>query len=510
MEYSRTKKVFLNALGGIAARAFSIISAFLTRTIFIMVLGIQYAGVSSVFTDILVVLSFAELGIGSAITYALYKPIADNDEKQICKYMNTYKLIYRVIAIVVVVAGIIIAPFLEYIIKNAPDIKENLRLIFLFYIINTASSYLMVYKGAFLTAAQKDYIVSKSKIIIAVLRTIIECVTLIVFRNFIVYLTIGIGINILQNYYIAKVAEKEYPVIKRSSKEKLTKAETKRLFSDVRALALYKVSSTVLNGTDSVITSSIFGATTVGVLGNYTLISNQLYNFMMQVFTATSASIGNYAVYNEKEAQYQVFKKMNFICFWLYIMCSTCLWTLFNRFMHIWQGENRVFSSVMVAAIVGEFFIKGMLSPVSQFRTANGLFIQGKYRPVIMAVLNIVISIVLANNIGVVGIILGTIISRALTQLWYDPMLIYESIFKRNVLKYYAEYCLNIGMLILSCGISQGLTYLICPKNSIISLVVGAITAVIISNTIVLLIYSKSEEFKESIILIKRVVKRKL
>ncbi len=510
MEYSRTKKTLLNAAGGIISRVVTIIAAFLTRTIFIYVLGIQYAGVSSVFTDILVVLSFAELGIGSAITYALYKPIADNDEVQICKYMNTYKLIYRIIALVIVVLGFILTPFLDYIITDAPDIQEDLRLIFLFYIFNTASSYLLVYKGTILTAAQKDYMVSKIKIVLSVVRMIIESLSLIIFKNFILYLTIDILINIAQNYYIAKLAEKEYPILKKKNSERLNKEEKGKLINDVKALALYKVSGTVLNGTDSVITSSMFGATVVGILGNYTLISNQLYNFMMQIFTATSASIGNLAVSKGENAQYAVFRKMNFICFWLYIMCATCLWTLFNRFMIIWQGSDRIFDPLLVAAIVGEFYIRGMISPVSQFRTANGLFIQGKYRPVIMAILNVAISIVLARVIGVAGIIIGTIVSRTLTQLWYDPLLIYRMVFHNKVLKYYLEYIGNICLLIISCIVSQNILFIICPEPTIASLFIGLIVAVTISNISVLLIYFRTGVFKDTVYFIKRILKRKI
>ncbi|MBR6271422.1 MAG: teichoic acid transporter, partial [Lachnospiraceae bacterium] len=289
MANSRTKNTILNAIGGVAVRIVTLLTMFITRTVFIKVLGMQYAGVSGVFTDVLTMLSFAELGIGQAITYALYKPIATGDERQIAKLMNVYKRIYTVIAIIVLSIGTALIPFLRYIIKEVPDVVEDIRLIYVFYLLSTASSYLLIYKSTFLTAAQKDYIVSRVKVLFTVIKAAVECVLLIVFRNFLIYLGFSVVANLLQNYILAKITEKHYPVIKERNAEKLEPSERKKLINDVRALALYKVSGTVLNGTDSVITSSILGTVYVGILGNYNLISNNVYLFVMQIFNATSA-----------------------------------------------------------------------------------------------------------------------------------------------------------------------------------------------------------------------------
>ena len=196
MEYSRTRKTLYNAFFGVVTRVITLVMSFVTRTIFIKTLGIQYAGVSSVFTDVLTVLSFAELGIGSAITYALYKPIAENDEEQIAKYMTVYKKIYRVIALVVFAVGLLLIPFLDYIITDAPDIQEDIRLIYFLYLLNASVSYLLVYKSTFLTAAQKDYLVSRYKIIISIVRLVVEIIILLLTHNFILYLIVAIAMTI--------------------------------------------------------------------------------------------------------------------------------------------------------------------------------------------------------------------------------------------------------------------------------------------------------------------------
>lgn len=508
MATSRTKNTVLNVLGGIAVKGSGFLTAFITRTVFLYILGIEYAGVSSVFTNILTVLSFAELGIGTAITYALYKPIAANDASQISKLMNAYRKIYTTIGIVIFLLGLCLIPFLDYVITTTPNIEDDLRIVYLLYLLNTAVSYFWVYKSTFLTATQKDYLVSKYKVIISIIKTVLECASLIVFRNFIVYLLFSMAGTFTQNVVIAKVAEREYPVLKQKTNVKLEPAEKKRLFEDTRALALYKVSGTVLNGTDSILVSSFFGTINAGILGNYNLITNQVYSFVMLAFTATSASVGNLAATSDNEHQYSVFRCMLFICFWIYCFCATSLWTLLNPFMYVWQSGQHMFSNAVVALMIIEFYIRGMMSPVTQFRTSNGLFVHGKYRPLIMAIMNIVISILLAKKIGISGILLGTIISRVATQIWFDPWLIYKRVFQKSVFLYLKEYTF-FGVITVICSyVTSNLLQSICPEEGMLKLVIGIVLCLVVPNTIIILAFHRSKSFGFAINLVKRMVKR--
>lgn len=495
MTASRTKYTILNSAFGFLVRIITLLAAFVTRSIFIRTLGIQYAGLSGVFTDILVVLSFAELGIGSAIVYALYKPIAENDQVQIAKLMGVFRKVYTYIACVIISLGVLLIPFLPYIITGVPDIKEDIRLIYLLYVLSSASSYVLIYKSTFLTAAQKDYIVSKSKIFISLAKAVAECIILLLTRNFILYLVVTIAFNIIQNYYIAVVAEREYPILKEKSTLGLTKEERSSMFKNVRALFLYKVSGVVLNGTSSIITSAFLGTIWVGMLSNYIMISNQLYAIIMILFTATSASIGNLAATSTNIHQLEVFNKMHFLCFWIYSFSATALYIIFNPFINIWLGNDFVLDDFVVIAIVVEFYIRGMLSPISQFRTSNGLFVQGQFRPIIMALLNIVIAIYLAPKIGLVGILLGSIIARALTQLWYDPWLIYKKVFHISSIKFAKKY-LEFGILtVLSCAVSKLVFNNIQTNNDILNILIGILIVFLIPNFIIVLFYHKTHEF---------------
>ena len=508
MNNSRTKNTILNVVGGMAVKTSGFLTTFITRTIFLYVLGIEYAGVSSVFTNVLTVLSFAELGIGTAITYALYKPIAENDNKQIGKLMNAYRKIYSTISAVIFLLGLCVLPFMEHVIKDAPSIKEDLRLIYLLYLANTSVSYLLIYKSTFLIATQKDHLVSKYKVIISIVMMVVECITLFVFRSFVVYLVCTIVSSFAQNLVVAKVAEREYPILKQKSKEKLEKSEKKKLFKDTQALAMYKVSGTVLNGTDSILISSLFGTSNAGILGNYNLIIGQIYSFVMIIFSATSASVGNLAATTDKKYQHKIFERMLFICFWLYCFCSTSLWTLLNPFMYVWQSGRHMFGEYIVALLVIELYIRGMLSPVTQFRTSNGLFVQGKYRPVIMAVINLVTSIILAKQIGVAGIFLGTIISRATTQLWYDPWLIYKKVFKISTLKYFKTYFIYGLVTFVCCILTSTLLNVVCPQAGMVKLLVGIILCVVIPNIVIIGLFHKTEAYTATINIVRDILKK--
>ena len=510
MANSRTKNTLLNTASGIAVKIISLFAAFITRTVFIRSLGIQYAGVSGVFTDVLTMLSFVEMGIGSAIVFALYKPIAKNDEVQILKLMNAYKKIYSAIAAVILILGLTLIPFLNYLIKDVPNIVEDIRVIYIFYLLNTSLSYLLIYKQTFLTAAQKDYIVSKYKFIISIVKAAAECILLIVFRNFFVYLTFNCVITVIQNVVTAVAAEKEYPILKSKSKVSLERSEQKKLFENVKALFLYKVSGTVLNGTDSVVISSFVGTSFVGILGNYNLIANAVYTTVMQLFSATSASIGNLSATSTAEHQYKVFNKLFFLCAWIYCFCTTSLWVLLNPFISIWQGEEYLFSMAVVTVFTTEFYMKGMLSPISQFRTSNGLFVQGKYRPLIMAVINIVVSVALVQKIGVLGVLLGTVISRVSTQLWFDPYLIFKYVFKKNVWGFYLKYITYACLTSICCLVTNAVLGLMNISNPYINLFAGAALCVLIPNLVMYLLFSRTEEFKELFDLAKRIIKRKI
>lgn len=518
MNESRTRNVIRNTSAGIGVRLLSLLLNFVLKTVFIKVLGIQYTGVSSLFTDVLTILSFAELGIGSAITYALYKPVAENDEIQIAKLMNFYKNAYRYVAIVVLVAGIALVPFLGYIVREVPDIKEDITLIYLLYLANTAGSYLLVYKSAILVAKQKKYIVSCVEGVSSICRLLTESVIIVIFHEFILYLVIEIMFTFLQNYITGKLADREYTVKSHDAKVMLDKAERKRIFADVKALAMYQMSGVVVNGADSVIISAFLETSLVGYISYYKLIFNQISRIVTQFFDAMNPSVGNLAVTDEADKQYRLFKNTNFAIFWLMCVSCTGLAVCVNPLIKLWLGESFLLSENIVIVLVADFFVTNMIRVVAVFRTANGLFVNGKYRPVIMAILNIVLSVMLVKPLGVFGVLLATVVSRVMTQMWYDPWLVYSNVFSKKdtacrVVEYYVAYVKYLLTIIASIILARLVTgecvnAILQTNDSLVQLAVAVMVSIIVSNAIFFLLWGRNDNCRYIMEKFKHIVKK--
>lgn len=518
MGESRTKNVIKNTGAGIGVRLLSILLNFVLKTVFIRVLGIQYTGVSSLFTDILTILSFAELGIGSAITYALYKPVAQNDKIQIAKLMNFYKKAYRYVALTVAVTGGALVPFLGLIVKDVPDIKESITLIYLLYLINTMVSYLLIYKSSILVARQKKYVISLIQGVSNVVKLLVESVLIVVYHQFIIYLIIEIIFTITQNYIIGRLADREYFIDKNNKALVLEKAEKAKLFADIRALAMYQISGVVVDGADSVIISAFLETSLVGYISYYKLIFNQISRMVIQFFDAMNPSVGNLAVTDTEDKQYQLFKSTNFAIFWLMCVSCTGLAVCVNPLIKLWLGEEFILSENIVMVLTADFFVTNMIRVVAVFRTANGLFVNGKYRPVIMAILNIILSVIMVKSLGVFGVLLATVVSRAVTQMWYDPWLVYSRVFSKKdadcrVMEYYVAYIEYLLTIVTSIILAKLVTWesinrILRLDNPLVQLIVAVMVSIIVSNVVFLLLWGRNDNCRYIMEKFKHILKK--
>lgn len=504
---SRTKKTIINTTFSIASQVLAIILSFVLRTAFIKILGDQYTGVSSVFTTILTMLSLSELGFGTAVATALYRPLREGNETLIQQLMAFYKKAYRLIALFIFVIGICLIPFLKYLIKDVPDIKENITLIYVFYIIKTSVSYLMIYKTTLLKADQKLYIVKKLEMICQLIRYAVEVVVLIVFKEYMLYLVVEISATILQNYTITRRAEKEYPHAFGKPTEKLPRETALSLLKDVKGLSMYKLSGTIGNSIDTMLISGIINTSSVAVVGNYTHIKNQIQNVLMQFFSAVIPSVGNLAVENNAKKQETVFNRLFYVSFLIVNFCSASMFVLFKPFINIWLGERYFLGQDIAFIIAFDFFLYILLQAVASFRTANGLFVKGQYRPLITAIVNVVLSVILIQKYGIFGTILATVIARILTQ-WYDPFLLYKHIFKGAFGKFYTKYWLYIALFVSGALLTNYVAETIVVENKLLNLMIGVVVCVVIPNCWVLLWTVRTKEFAYVKGMMKKVIHR--
>lgn len=493
---SRIQSSLKNISNGLISQIISLVASFAVRTVFIKYLNEEYLGVNGLFTNILSILSLAELGFGSAIVYSMYKPLAENNNKKLQAIMNLYKKVYTYIGIIVGLIGMSIIPFMDYIIKNKPNV-DNLILIYIMYLLNSVCSYFIAYKRSILTADQREYISLQYRYIFMLIKSIGQIVVLSIFKSFIFYLTIQIICTILENLFITNKINKIYPFLNEKNNEKLSKNEIQRIRKDVEALIISRFGSVMLNGTDNIIISSFVGIKWVGLLSNYNLVIGSVDMLVSQIIYGLTGSIGNFIAEKDQKERINLFKQVDLLGFWLYAMSSICLSILLNPFIELWIGNDYVIKQSTIDVLAINFFINGISALLWLFKSTSGLFTKGKYRPLISALLNIVISIILSKYIGLIGVLLGTTISRLLTNILIDPHVIYKYSFKESAKDYYISYMFRTILLICIYLCIDFVKFNIFINGVTISgFILLMILCMIFINFILFLVYKKSKEFK--------------
>ena len=493
MEQSRTKNSIFNVGTGFLNTIVKTILTFITRTIFIKVLGETYLGLNGLLTNILSMLSIAELGIGTTISFSLYKPLANKDNKKINALMTFYKKAYRIIGIVILISGVILIPFLKFILEENININ-HIYLIYTLYLLTTVSTYFISYKEVLIIADQKNYRLTKINFIFDVLLNGLQIIELLIFKNFVLYLVVQLVIEFLRRTVINFFISKEYPQTDFCSKEKISKSDKQLLSKNVRAMFLHKIGDYSINGTDNIIMTKFIGLNAVGIYSNYLTIITILNTFINIIYSSIISSLGNLIAKENEEKRLKVFNIMDFFGFCIYGYCSVCLFVLLNPFIKVWAGEHYLFSIEIVAIIVLNFYMTGMRVPLGTIKSAAGVYAEDRYIPLLQALTNIVVSIILAKYIGVLGVLLGTLVSSLIPAI-DRPYIVYKYVFNKKVTEYYTRYLKNIIIVVFTTIVIYFVTSNLNIKNLYIQLIVICIIATIIYVIIIIVFYRKTVEY---------------
>lgn len=428
--YSRTKNTIYNFISSIGGQLITVVMQFVVRTVFIYTLGKSYLGVSGLFYNILYMFSLAELGFGNAIVFKLYEPVANNDRKRILILLDFYKKVYAIIGAVITVLGFILIPFLPYLIKDydsLSDLNINIVVIYLLYLMESVASYFfLAYKQVIVRVNQKDYIFNIVSYAFTFGSSILQIISLLVFRNFTLYVVILVLRTIGENVICAKLADKYYPFIKDKPQGKLEKKEIKSLIGDCTALFLYKINGVVIKTTDNIVLSIFLGVVTVGLYSNYLIFYTTIKTFFQRVFNAVGHSIGNLHTTHDIDHEYEIFEITHLICAMLGGTAFVGISLVANELIAAWVGESWVVAQPVSLLLGFEIFTLAYNLGISRFRTAYGLFKPYKYRPIAGIIINIVLSVLLVKPLGISGVIIGTIVCEWTTFMPFDPMIIHK------------------------------------------------------------------------------------
>ncbi len=505
MDNSRSKKSFINIITGVGYQIFTILISFVSRTIFIHTLGSGYLGISSLFTNILSVLSLAELGIGTAMFYCMYEPLATNDRQKLASLIRYFKKLYIFLAGIVFISGLIVIPFLRYIVNLSTDITY-IRAYFFLYLLDTVVSYLCVYKTSILTADQKDYIIKLCRTLFDITRLIVQLLILILLKNFTLYLIVQIVCSMGNNIIATVYVNKKYSYVNQPSVV-LPKSERKQIWNNIRAMFSYKVGGVILNNTDQLLISMLVCTEAVGLYSNYYMPIKSIMGVTSTVFIAVQASIGNLAVEKSSKRQFEIFKLLDLCSFWLYGFFTICFCVLLQDFIVLWIGDSYLLSNELVYIIACTYYLTGVLYPIWCYRETVGLFQHTKNIMFYASFLNIIFSIILGKKFGLEGIFAATIIARILTNIWFEPYKLFSIYFKEKVRKYYLQHILEAFYIFGIVVIIKILAGHITISNGYMSFIIKGIVCVVVSNIMLVLAIFKTNEFKEMLLIVKRMLK---
>nr|WP_144927968.1 sugar translocase [Paenibacillus bovis] len=503
----RVKNSIKNMGAALLGQVLILALSFINRIYFIKVLGVELLGVNGLFTNLISLLSLAELGIGIAIIYSLYKPLANKDEENIKALLNYFRVIYRNIGIFIIILGFIIMPFLDYIIEGEHNIS-NLNLIFTLFIMNSSVTYFLSYKRSILIADQKNYIVSLYHYGSLIFSNVLQIGVLVIYENYIFYLLISLIFNIIENLALSKVANKKYPFIKRLKDNKLERGQKKELNKNFRALAYHKLGSVVLNGTDNIIISTFLGLYWVGLYSNYLIITTALNKILGQLFGAVTASVGNLNVLSSNVKKYEMYNNMLFASFWLYGFSTITFFVLSKDFISIWIGTDFILENLVVFFITINLLIEGTRKASLVFKDAMGLFWYDRYKPLAEAILNLAFSIILVQHMGITGVLLGTIISKILTGMWIEPYVVFKYGFKMKILPYFLKFAYYLLITLMTFLLTYYISSFI-QFTAFINLILKFALCVIFINLIYGLVFIRTNEFNYFYKLVKTLILRK-
>lgn len=458
---TRSKASVLNSTVATTTQAVQLIVQFIARSVFIYTLGSQYLGLNGLFTNILGYLNFAELGIGSAITFSLYKPLRENDIIQVSAILKLFKKLYQIIAVVVLIGGLIVCPFIPYLIGGeSTDIKVNIQLAFLLALANTVISYFTTYKRTLLIADQKSYINSINTVGYNVLGQILQMVLLFIWKDFYIYLIIQALTMLLSNIHVSRVVDKIYPELNLRDAKKVDNKVIVFLKKNIAGMMSSKLGGIVVNGTDNLLLSYYVGLTAVGMYANYTMLVGGLTQVITQLVSAVTASIGNLGVSkktNKKEITifYQYFMITSFIGLFVAVGFSGFA----SAFVNIWLSKKMVYTYIPLMVISINFLLQCLRQSIINYTNAYGLYWYARWKPLFESIVNFIISWILVKytDLSITGVLVGTICSNLFVNYWWESYIVLRYGLKTKMflfLRLYAALILSgISLIVITTSI---------------------------------------------------------
>ena len=508
MRIERTKNATRNMVFGIALKIYQILMPFFMRTAMIYFMGVQYLGLNSLFTSILQVLNLAELGVGSAMVYSMYKPIAEDDTVTICALMKIYRTYYSAIGAVIAVVGVILTPIIPHLISG--DLPTGLNVYILYWMnlgATVLSYWLFADKNALFQAHQRVDVTSKVTIVTNTFQYAAQLLIIFATQNYYLYLIATLFTQALTNIITAVAATKMYPDYKPAGK--MNKQVVKEINNRIRDLFTSKLGGVIVNSVDTVVISAFLGLTVLAVYQNYYFILTSIIGIVSIVFQSCTAGIGNSVIVESKEKNFNDLKKFTFIIVWIAGFCTCCFLCLYQPFMKIWVGDKLMLEFPAVICLCVYFFIFEINQLLNTYKDAAGIWHEDRFRPLVTAAVNLGMNLALVQVCGIYGVLLSTALSMLFVGMPWLLHNLFTVLFKKSQMRCYlfrlVRYVLVTVISCLLCGYLCSYLHF----SEYLTLIVRGAVCCVIPNVVYWLAYHRMPEFRESIQLADKITKNK-
>ena len=508
MRIERVKNASRNMVYGIASQIVKQLLPFAMRTVMLYVLGVEYLGLNSLFTSVLSVLNLAELGVGAAMVYSMYQPIVDDDTDRICALMRLYKIYYRCIGLVVCAIGLALLPFIPKLING--DVPPDIDVYYL-YLLNLAATvfsyWLFAYKSSILWAHQRNDVVSKVTLATDLIKYAAQLFVLVVFRNYYYYVMVILATQILNNILTAILASRMYPAY--HARGTIQKNERKTINHRIRDLFSARVATVIVYSSDTIVISAFLGLKVLAIYQNYYYLFSAVASMITIVFTSVRAGLGNSFIVDTKEKITKDFMSFLLIIVWLAGFCSTCFLCVYQPFMEVWVGAGLLAEFGIVVCMSVYFFVNCMNVFFNSYKDAAGMWHKDRFRPLVEAITNLLLNVILVRYIGLYGIILSTIISMLFVAPWLIHNL-FDTLFDRVYLNLFLKRMVHY---VLATGITMFITFFLCSFVNlplVFEIIIRLAICIVCANLILFAFYFKLPEFHSCIVLANRMTRGKI
>ena len=503
MKLDRTKNATRNIVFDGALEMMNMLFPFAIRSVMLHYLGTEYLGLNGLFKSLLMFLNLAELGVGSAMVFSMYKPIAEDDTFTICALLRLYRTLYRIIGLAIAAVGLLLMPVLRNLIKGDLPAGMNLYILYLMNLGNTVMTYwLFAYKSSLLQAHQRRDVISKVSLAIRLTEYVLKILILVYTRNYYLYLSVQLLCQLAVNLLTAVCATKMYP--RYVPEGKLSKEKTLDVFRRVRDLFTSKLSATVFDAADTLVISAFMGLTALALYQNYYFIITALRMMLIVVLNACMAGVGNKLVMESKEENYRDLEKISLLFLWVLAVSSSMLLCLYQPFIRVWMGEDNMLAVGLVFCFVVYYYSMGANKLINMFKDAAGIWRVDRWRPLTAALVNLGLNLATVRWLGLYGVLLSSVFSIVFIQIpWLFRNLFREVFPRQRMGKYILLFCSVTTVSLISCGVS----WFVCGLFTLdvwSTLFLNAVVSFLVPNLCCFAVYGRNPVFRESLLQLKR------